>query len=1192
MEISAKIVISLLLLIIPLTLFGQGKPYEGPIDPAGDPALERTGFMNGNRFRMFFTNNTQISDYPRPDASKWPDDYSGTKLLDVAAVLIGAEVYVTNDSIPVTDLLEVARLAELGQIDTLVYIQTADYIVGNHSVDFNWNRTVEWALSPVPGYFNITQDYPAMSNKPDSWPSAWPSTGTETKWPGEWNGRFGRGVMYADLETYFVANDAQDMEKIIQRGDPEEKHITDGPRYYARPDLHIGDLNPATTTQKGFPWGGLGLRVEVRGYQWNNPEARDIIFWEYNIANVSDYDLPTCGFGYFIDPSIGGDTGGDGEAASFDKLLDLTYVWEISGKGGGGLRPGVFGIAYLESPGNPNDDIDNDDDGLLNERRDNPAGEIIGPTDGIHDLQKFLAFYNYQISELHPHYAGDEDQDWQDGFDANGNGSYAYFDEELNLWIQEPGESSGDDVGLDGVGPGDLNYNGPDEGECNHQPDYILGVGCEPNFAATDVSEADQIGLTSQTIMDNTLFVGNYSNDKDENVWSLMVSNQFTDYVQSNYLLEFFASTKFPFHQGSEERIAVAMLAAYDELAGLNNSTHDAPTLYKKKQNAQVIYERDYRFAQPPVMPTLKAFPGDGKVTLVWDDAADKNTREPLLSRKNDFEGYKLYRSTDKLFQDPEIITNAQGIKSFKKPIFQCDKKDSIADYAEFGLNEGTAFYLGNDKGITHHYVDEEVINGKTYYYAIVAYDYGIEQFNISPTENNIVVELDESERIIRMGKNVQVVTPGARAAGYVPPYIEIDEQQTTPSIRPGSIVPEIAVARDVKTNHTYRVTFGTSVKDYLTAETSTYHHPMDMKMVTSELYVYDITNEEKLVYSETPGNHVQNNIIHHKSLWEDQTNFNYFAINTDEIRTDIFHGLSLRLDLDRSMIDTAYFDITNSGWITGHSAMQVNVGSAAEYFPWDYDIIFTDTISTSGSTSSGSGVRDANRNYISKTDLILNHEYNFYVVNRNSVDSIGQFELLDLMVHDINGNEVFDWKEDEILVGHAVKGRGTTVRFAGAVFSINFWDVTDESGFPAPGDVYQIRFVRPLSQYDAFVFTVKPENKVDQTALNQTMEQIKVVPNPYIATNTMETAVANQYLNQRRQIMFTHLPAECIIRIFTPTGLLVDEIEVKNQADDGIAHWDLLSKEDLEIAAGMYLYQVKSVKTGKEKVGKFAVIK
>jgi hypothetical protein len=35
-----------------------------------------------------------------------------------------------------------------------------------------------------------------------------------------------------------------------------------------------------------------------------------------------------------------------------------------------------------------------------------------------------------------------------------------------------------------------------------------------------------------------------------------------------------------------------------------------------------------------------------------------------------------------------------------------------------------------------------------------------------------------------------------------------------------------------------------------------------------------------------------------------------------------------------------------------------------------------------------------------------------------------------------------------------------------------------------------------------------------------------------------------------------------------------------------------MLTKEGLEIAAGVYLYYVKSEDTGKEKLGKFAVIK
>ena len=62
-----------------------------------------------------------------------------------------------------------------------------------------------------------------------------------------------------------------------------------------------------------------------------------------------------------------------------------------------------------------------------------------------------------------------------------------------NDGIYQSNENPGNDVGLDGVGPLELNYTGPDQGEGNHQPDYLESVGCEPNFAVTDVTESDMI---------------------------------------------------------------------------------------------------------------------------------------------------------------------------------------------------------------------------------------------------------------------------------------------------------------------------------------------------------------------------------------------------------------------------------------------------------------------------------------------------------------------------------------------------------------------------------------------------------------------------------------------------------------------------------------------------------------------------
>ena len=98
-----------------------------------------------------------------------------------------------------------------------------------------------------------------------------------------------------------------------------------------------------------------------------------------------------------------------------------------------------------------------------------------------------MDYYGLNEDQLRDHWDADEDQDWRDGNDLNGNGIY------------DNGEDPGDDVGLDGVGPGELNYYGPDADgtECNHKPDFATGIGSEPNFALTDVSESDMLGLTS-----------------------------------------------------------------------------------------------------------------------------------------------------------------------------------------------------------------------------------------------------------------------------------------------------------------------------------------------------------------------------------------------------------------------------------------------------------------------------------------------------------------------------------------------------------------------------------------------------------------------------------------------------------------------------------------------------------------------
>ena len=1141
------------ILLLTSLIFSQGKKYEGPDDPAGDIAAEREGYMTGNRVFLYFRNTTELSDWPKVNVSRWPNNLDGVKMTDGIGLLVGAKVYIKDDPTTQIDSVVVSDPLEIGDgegLHKLYFLQTSY----REEMDVNPAGTFEYGFYPAFGYSNETSEYPAMSNRPDSWPSnGWPATGTSTKWPGEWDGRFGRGVIYADMETYFVVNDAQDQEYL---------ELPDRVRYYPRRNKTIGAMRDNVTIGKGNPWGGLGIRVEARGFQWNNPQARDAIFWEYNIANISDYDLTEVAFGYWVDNAIGND--GIDELAYFNTDLDMSYSWDINGIGQGGLPTGTMGFAYLESPGLAYDDIDNDEDGILNEKRDNVATTKVGPTDGIYDVDKFLSFFKVDLADLKEHWDADEDQDWQDGEDLNNDGVYQVT------------EFFGDDIGLDGVAPTELNYTGPDEGEGNHKPDYVEGVGSEPNFAVTDVSESDMMGLTAFRLFPVPSHAQSNSTwwfKNDEAMWALLGENILEEYMdQISNLIEVFASGPFPLYKGRTERISMSELHSYDPLEGLNSPAHTAPALYELKKIVQVIYEKDYRFAQPPKMPTLTATPADGKVILTWDNISDTKTRDPFLGNINDFEGYKLFRATDKYFSDAEVITDGYGTPMFMKPIFQCDLKDGKFGFTDFGLVNGVAYNLGSDTGISHVFVDNTVMNGRTYYYGLVAYDYGAPHIGpgISPSENNVVVELDEAEEVRSIGKNVAIVTPFKPAAGYVAPDITIDDSNLPGG---GEIEPSILAQSSIKKDHQYQVTFDIDTIALLP------QYDYGLMYTTNSIMVTDLS-EGTIIYKETPLKFVGSNLIKVDSL-------GYWTLNTKApFSTDIFDGIQLNVDLP---FEQGSYDYANSGWVQGSGIMRV-VPTIREssYLPWDYHIIFSSDPSVYTSTTSiKTGIRDAVDDRIPTNEILLGQSFGFYVKNETLLKPDGSHVLMDMVVHDVNKNGVFDKSEDKIIVG----GMRNDGKWAGTAFVIDF-NLTSPATYPKSDDIFRVKFSRPFWKDDYLTFTINSYDDIDADSLAKTMDNIRVVPNPYVATNVMETAVSNQFLNQRRSLMFTNVPAQALIKIFTISGVLVDEIVINNSPEKGVVHWDMLTREGLEIAAGMYLFHIEALATGDQKIGKFAIIK
>jgi len=254
-------------------------------EPRGDVQFRREGVMDGNLVRTLFYNNGEVGQWPFQPSGEWPKG-TGQTYLDGVAVLIAGETVAPGNGSVIHPLQTSYR-----------EWMDKDPVTGTL-----------WGLEPVPGYIKSNSETPAINNKPFSWPEEWPEALNLTQeWNGFWYGYFGRGVQNSDFETFFVMDDSKDGE-------------------WNRPPY---EYHPIISDPE---WGGLGLRVEVRGFQWSHVLAEDIIFWHYDIVNVSDFDYEKTIFGFYTDCGVGGSDDSEDDNASFDLQLDLAYCRAITGR--------------------------------------------------------------------------------------------------------------------------------------------------------------------------------------------------------------------------------------------------------------------------------------------------------------------------------------------------------------------------------------------------------------------------------------------------------------------------------------------------------------------------------------------------------------------------------------------------------------------------------------------------------------------------------------------------------------------------------------------------------------------------------------------------------------------------------------------------------------------------------------------
>jgi hypothetical protein len=1143
-----------------------------PSDFRGDVNSRKASTVDGNNLRTSIF-NSGYSGNPgnRPDYVNYEYPKNTNRIyIAIVDILLGGEVKSNSG--------ETIQLVEVPEGRT-------DPATGN-----------SWNIEPVPGFADPQQNEIARSDDENSWPKdfqgGWRdkrSDPIDPGWAGSWNGFFGKNIFNADQEFYYVTSDdlykrqpytpdTTDLSRgglglIMDVRTLAWTHIlindviffihdikNDGTKTIEKnsflmfvadwvggddpDDYPYVDLQTATTFltdnnrigAEAFgssPVGVASLKyIETPGNQVNGIDDDG----DSDLNENSDLLAMINGDPEIVIPHFTANDFTSRFISPGDKIVLIepnTYDRTITTYPAGGGTVQSLGKDYvlpaeglLVAEDTLANGFDEDLDGLIDEKESLHLFHINEITMQSNPV-RYINYLSFNAGEKvkRGFLVAGEDAEWNyqnvapmidesrdDGFDND------------NDW-----DPFLDDNGLDGL------RNSADFGEGDGVP--TSGAGTEfPGEASidkTDVGETDLIGITSAFQIQDGII--NFNTAPDRGLWDvLMYPGRINLVRQVGEFQTYVSSGFFPLLPGQRQRMAISVSVS----AGGITRDADIESVIKKQLEASKAYNADYQFAQAPLQVAVTAIPGDGKVTLYWDDIAEGSFDryiDRIGGNGADFEGYRIYRATDAAFLDAQIITDADGVKTLRRPIAQFDMQDGITGLHPIDI-KGVKFFLGNDTGLRHEYIDTNVTNGQRYFYAVTAYDFGYEAAGFAPSETAIQVSV-ATDGTIKHGSNVAIVRPTESAAGYLPPEVEVFEH--TSGGASGIVGFEIVDPNKIKDGNEYEISFKDSVyvienKDVVKTLS------FSLKNLTENLFLLedDRRIEQGDEISITDGFRLSFTNAQAISINRARTGWN--SSNVYSFDFEVFTYLILK-------------GIQN---------------------PSDYKIVFDDVgIATSKDTTFAgrhfAGV-PVNFKVINTTQ---NKEIEFVFSERDgtdgklSIDSTGRVDAIYFIEEDQTGKKNFTWQ-----------------------FVLNRQGNLTGKRNPQAGDTVNIVLNKPFLSYDVYNFKMKGSTISVDKAKND-LSDIRVVPNPYISAATWEPR--NTYTSGRgpREIHFINLPSKCTIRIFNVGGVLVKKIDHESAFENGREIWDVLSDEKFEIAYGVYVYHVDAPGIG-EKTGTFAIIK
>ena len=1168
-----SIILLSIVLLLPALQAAEPIPYKGQgfaKTTAFDPILNRgRGYLSKGELQ-FATHNygsfIEFEDYSSPSGL-----YKGYQYISDVSLLLGVP-----GRLPDGSMAPWARRPVFYEEDGFFSDDTLVY--WGSTVSESWfdrvqdKKQVDWesveghygqlhsgdvlAGEVYGGIYTDTGDpYPllASSDIPDTWPLKLDAiTGEEVRtWPGDW------AVVTDPSSTQFG-------EEIFGR------HIGDQDIYMEFDDrLATRDEDPT----QGYP---MGVHIKVNAHSYGRSYAEDVAFFTVEVVNESWKGFPL-------------DMNGDGVA---DKIwLPITHpdgsvTYEFQNKDfvstDGDLGDGsYYGFDYREMYGGFYFDVDsysrtesgsyvgrsNDDDMMAYDQDYDMAfiWDLDDNSNGAHNL----AYSALKLLDT-PNAPRDLDLDGNGSIDVAQGESLGLTDWHWFDWYARPGVYSDENSG----------------GSCSGG-DYAGSAGCPGAVDKENIMYALMAGDTS--------YVGNEGATFSDWEWRGIATgsanplNAFYDQwyfhpaqggnIEPHFdspakLLEdfpdgldcVFIMSAGPFDLSVGETTYFSFAVIMGDPPRDTESTDTPPDLVKNAEMAQIMYDLKYQGFSPPDAPTVSAVGDDEMVTLYWDSKAEY--ARDIVTNVADFEGYKIYRSTDGgiTWGDPtrDVVYNTDGQAVGWKPIAQFDlnEDDDLRLYGrEYSGDDATApwFKLGNNTGLEHRYVDTHVINGVEYSYAVVAYDIGIDT-----TGQNYYSNPDSSWDQLEYLENFKGNSP------LLPQFVMV-----TPDARPAN-APDAAAPVRAEWN------LATGIVEVL---------PADVNALRTASGTYKIVVDADSTWVGTK--YPENPLL--------TKNANYSVYNMDSGDTII--GWIYR---PNGTIDSL------TSQISGRKPVDFTDGTIFGS-TWDGFILFSenfieasfDTAAWLGKTPASSPTYD----WEMKSSLPLGYKMACdYDILWGRPDTSTNNKIMPFTIHNRTLN-----KDIDVTISYASGVRGLPLLDEFPDFlnrtKLNFkedhvpgygpdqlkttWVVKIEWSpdslssnihYNYPDlDTTLLLTNKPFRKGDEFYFDASSITQMEEVTQNH-LEQVRVVPNPYIVTADWERDINHKSLH------FTHLPDECVIRIFTLTGELVYTI-LHNDIFTGQAEWNLRSMNRQEVAPGLYIFVVETPNF-ESYTGKFAVIR